>query len=142
MAFSPRGPETQIYSVTGTDLDLVGTAEITLGGMHMDEILEEDDLPLKVAGISHCFRTEAGSHGRESKGLYRVHQFSKVEMFVYCRPEESEAMHDELVAITGIGHKLADCIGLFALWHTEAIPVDTHLWQAAVRHYFPEWQGK
>ena len=99
MAFSPRGPETQIYSVEGTDLDLIGTAEITLGGIYADKILEEEALPLKLAGLSHCFRTEAGSHGRESRGLYRVHQFTKVEMFVFSRPEDSELLHDELLAI-------------------------------------------
>lgn len=99
LAFSPRGAETQIYSITGTDLDLIGTSEITLGGIHADALLDEADLPLRMAGISHCFRTEAGSAGRESKGLYRVHQFSKVEMFAIVRPEDSEAMHDELVAI-------------------------------------------
>ncbi|MEM7409506.1 MAG: serine--tRNA ligase [Myxococcota bacterium] len=99
MAFSPRGPETQIYSVEGTDLDLIGTAEITLGGLYEDTVLDEDELPLKLAGISHCYRTEAGSAGRESKGLYRVHQFTKVEMFAFTRPEDSPAMHDELLAI-------------------------------------------
>jgi seryl-tRNA synthetase len=99
LAFSPRGAETQIYSLAGTDLDLIGTAEITLGGVHADALLDEADLPLRMGGISHCFRTEAGSAGRESKGLYRVHQFSKVEMFAIVRPEDSEAMHDEIVAI-------------------------------------------
>jgi len=99
LAFSPRGDETQIYSIAGTDLDLIGTAEITLGGLLEGAILDEGDLPRKLAGISHCFRTEAGSHGRESKGLYRVHQFTKVEMFVFSRPEESGAMHDQLLAI-------------------------------------------
>jgi len=99
MAFSPRGPETQIYSIEGTDLDLIGTAEITLGGMYEDAVLEEDELPIKIGGVSHCYRTEAGSAGRESKGLYRVHQFTKVEMFAFTRPEDSEAMHDELLRI-------------------------------------------
>jgi seryl-tRNA synthetase len=99
MAFSPRGPETQIYSVEGTDLDLIGTAEITLGGLYQDTVLEEEQLPLRLAGVSHCYRTEAGSAGRESKGLYRVHQFTKVEMFAFTRPEDSEAMHTELVGI-------------------------------------------
>jgi seryl-tRNA synthetase len=99
MAFSPRGPETQIYSVEGTDLDLIGTAEITLGGLYQDALLDEDQLPIKLAGVSHCYRTEAGSAGRESKGLYRVHQFTKVEMFAFTRPEDSEAMHSELVRI-------------------------------------------
>ena len=99
MAFSPRGPETQIYSIEDSDLDLIGTSEITLGGLYIDTIVEEEDLPIKIAGLSHCFRTEAGSAGRESKGLYRVHQFTKVEMFAFTRPEDSQAMHDELLRI-------------------------------------------
>ena len=99
LAFSPRGAESQIYSIADTDLDLIGTAEITLGGLHANEIVDEADLPIRMVGVSHCFRTEAGSAGRESKGLYRVHQFTKVEMFAITRPEDSEAMHDEIVAI-------------------------------------------
>ena len=95
--FSPRGPETQIYSVENADISLIGTAEITLGGYHKDEILPAASLPIKYAGISHCYRTEAGSYGRESYGLYRVHQFSKIEMYVFCTPEQSEAMHLELL---------------------------------------------
>ena len=94
--FSPRGAETQIYSVENSDLSLVGTAEITLGGYLKDEIIEEDKLPFKMAGVSHCFRTEAGTYGRESYGLYRVHQFTKVEMFVFATPEQSDAVHEEL----------------------------------------------
>ena len=86
--FIPRGPETQIYSVEGTDLSMIATAEITLAGQHADEIIEEGDLPLRYAGLSHCFRTEAGSHGRASRGLYRVHQFTKVEMFAFTTPEQ------------------------------------------------------
>jgi seryl-tRNA synthetase len=99
MAFSPRGPETQIYSIENSDLDLVGTAEITLGGLYADTLVEEAQLPIRLAGISHCYRTEAGSAGRESRGLYRVHQFTKVEMFAFTRPEESQAMHEELLRI-------------------------------------------
>jgi seryl-tRNA synthetase len=99
IGFNPRGEETQVYSVANTDLCLVGTAEITLGGLYADTILEEEQLPVKMAGISHCFRTEAGAAGRESKGLYRVHQFTKVEMFAITRPEDSGAMHDLLLAI-------------------------------------------
>ena len=99
LGYSPRGPETQIYSLANADLCLVGTAEITLGGLQADAVLEEEALPLKYAGLSHCFRTEAGSHGRESKGLYRVHQFTKVEMFAFTRPEESEAMHAHLLSL-------------------------------------------
>ncbi len=99
LGFNPRGEESQIYSIADHDLCLIGTAEITLGGMYADSIFREDELPLRLAGVSHCFRTEAGAHGRESKGLYRVHQFTKVEMFVFCRPEDSEAQHAELLRI-------------------------------------------
>ncbi len=99
IGFNPRGPETQIYSVENADLCLIGTAEITLGGLHGGLLLDEADLPRKLVGLSHCFRTEAGAHGRESKGLYRVHQFSKVEMFCLTRPEDSQAMHEHLLAL-------------------------------------------
>jgi seryl-tRNA synthetase len=101
IGFTPRGPETQVYSVENTDLSLIGTAEITLGGMHTDEILDEAVLPLKYVGLSHCFRTEAGAAGRASKGLYRVHQFTKVEMFAFTAGtvEASSAVHQELLAI-------------------------------------------
>jgi seryl-tRNA synthetase len=99
IGFNPRGAETQIYSLANEDLCLIGTAEITLGGLYADAILQEDELPIQLAGISHCFRTEAGAAGRESKGLYRVHQFTKVEMFVITRPEDSDAMHARLLAI-------------------------------------------
>ncbi len=99
LGFNPRGEETQIYSIENANLCLVGTAEITLGGIYADRVLTEADLPIRMAGISHCFRTEAGSAGRESKGLYRVHQFTKTEMFCITRPEDSAAMHEELVAI-------------------------------------------
>jgi seryl-tRNA synthetase len=94
IGFIPRGPETQIYSVENTDLSLVATAEITLGGMLSGKILDADDLPIKLVGISHCFRTEAGAGGRATRGLYRVHQFTKVEMFAFTKPEESDAVHE------------------------------------------------
>ena len=96
IGFIPRGPETQIYSVENTDLNLVATAEITLGGMYSGQILEAEKLPLKLVGISHCFRTEAGAAGRASKGLYRVHQFTKIEMFAFSLGEQSDAIHEEL----------------------------------------------
>ena len=96
IGFIPRGPETQIYSIDQTDLSLVATAEITLGGMFSGQTIEVDRLPIKICGVSHCFRTEAGAHGRESRGIYRVHQFTKVEMFSYTRPEDSEAMLENL----------------------------------------------
>ncbi|CAA9434665.1 MAG: Seryl-tRNA synthetase [uncultured Rubrobacteraceae bacterium] len=97
--FIPRGPETQIYSVEDSDLSLIATAEIPLAGQWTDEILDRARLPLRYAGLSHCFRTEAGSHGRASRGLYRVHQFTKVEMFAFTTPENSEAIHEEMVEI-------------------------------------------
>ena len=99
LGFNPRGAETNIYSIADSDLVLVGTAEITLGGLHQGEILEAESLPRRYAGLSHCFRVEGGAHGRASRGLYRVHQFTKVEMFAITTPEASEAMHEELVAI-------------------------------------------
>jgi seryl-tRNA synthetase len=99
IGFTPRGPETQIYSIEDSDLSLIGTAEITLGGMLADEILSEERLPLKYVGLSHCFRTEAGAAGRASRGLYRVHQFTKVEMFAFVTPESSGEMHLELLRI-------------------------------------------
>lgn len=97
--FIPRGPEAQIYSVENSDLSLVATAEITLVGSLADEIVSEDQLPIRLAGLSHCFRTEAGAHGRASRGLYRVHQFTKVEMFAFTTPEQSADMHEEMVGI-------------------------------------------
>ena len=94
--YIPRGPETQIYSIDGTDLSLVATAEITLGGLLAGETLDSEQLPIKLCGISHCYRTEAGAGGRASRGLYRVHQFTKVEMFAFTLPEQSDAMLDHL----------------------------------------------
>mgnify|MGYP003333572612 CR=1 FL=1 len=95
--FMPRGNETQIYSINGSDLSLVATAEITLGGAFHERIFEAEELPLKLCGISHCFRTEAGAHGKATRGLYRVHQFTKVEMFAFTPPEQSEQMHEHLL---------------------------------------------
>jgi seryl-tRNA synthetase len=99
IGFIPRGPETQIYSLENTDLCLIATAEITLGGMHRDQVLDELQLPIKYVGLSHCFRTEAGAPGRDQRGLYRVHQFTKVEMFAFCAPDQSEGIHQELLRI-------------------------------------------
>jgi seryl-tRNA synthetase len=99
IGFNPRGPETQIYSILGTDLSLVATAEITLGGSLKDQVLDGDKLPIFAAGLSHCFRTEAGAHGKATRGIYRVHQFTKVEMFAFTRPEQSEAAHEKIVAV-------------------------------------------
>ena len=94
--FNPRGPETQIYSIENTELNLVATAEITLGGMMSGQVVDFEELPIRLCGLSHCFRTEAGAAGRASKGLYRVHQFTKVEMFAFSAPEQSDALHEEM----------------------------------------------
>ncbi|MEI7698287.1 MAG: serine--tRNA ligase [Planctomycetia bacterium] len=117
IGFNPRGNETQIYSIAGSDLSLVATAEITLGGIQKDQTLEMATLPLKFAGLSHCFRTEAGAAGRATRGIYRVHQFTKVEMFGYAGPDvkDSDALHLEILRIEeeifqalGIPYRLID----------------------------------
>lgn len=97
--YSPRGEESNIYNLEDLDLSLIATAEITVGGIHSAEILEEDQLPLKYVALSHCFRREAGSAGRESKGLYRVHQFSKIELFQITTPQTSEAALEDILAL-------------------------------------------
>jgi seryl-tRNA synthetase len=86
-----------IYKVEGEDLHLIATSEHPLVAMHMDEILEASDLPLKYCGFSPCFRVEAGSHGKDTKGIFRTHQFYKVEQVVISRPEESWKLHEELI---------------------------------------------
>jgi len=95
--YAPKGNEAQTYTIEGTDLGLIATAEVTLAGSHADEVIPEEKLPLKYIGYSHCFRQEAGAYGKYSKGLYRVHQFTKCEMFVYCLPEESAKFHELLL---------------------------------------------
>ncbi|XP_057828067.2 serine--tRNA ligase, chloroplastic/mitochondrial isoform X2 [Cryptomeria japonica] len=97
--FQPRAENTQVYSINGTDQCLAGTSEIPVGGMYMDRIIADTLLPIKHVAFSHCFRTEAGAAGYATRGLYRVHQFSKVEMFVICHPEESDLFHEELISI-------------------------------------------
>ena len=96
IGFNPRGSESNVYTIEEEGTCLVATAEITLGGYHAGEILDKTKFPLLYCGLSHCFRREAGAAGQFSKGLYRVHQFTKLEMFVYCTPEESDALHEKL----------------------------------------------
>lgn len=96
IGFNPRGNESNVYCIEDEGTCLVATAEITLGGYHSGEIVQKEKLPLMYCGLSHCFRREAGAAGQFSKGLYRVHQFDKVEMFVYCTPEQSDALHEKL----------------------------------------------
>lgn len=97
--FSPRGEESNIYNLEDLDLSLIATAEITVGGIHADEIINEENLPIKYVAESHCFRREAGSGGKESKGLYRVHQFSKIELFQITTPETSANALEEILKI-------------------------------------------
>jgi seryl-tRNA synthetase len=102
-AFLPTG-EDQLYRIDrargdedeGEDLYLVGTSEVPLAGLHLDEILAAEDLPLRYAGFSTCFRREAGTYGKDTRGIFRVHQFDKVEMFSFTLPEDSEAEHERL----------------------------------------------
>jgi seryl-tRNA synthetase len=92
--------EQVIYKINGEDLYMIGTSEHALASMHMDEILNGKLLPIKYAGISTCFRKEAGAHGKDMKGIFRVHQFEKVEQFVYSRPDDSWEEHDKMLTIT------------------------------------------
>ncbi len=115
IGFNPRGEESNIYTLEGTGTCLVGTAEITLGGYYSNTIFSKKDLPIKMTGLSHCFRREAGGAGQYSKGLYRVHQFSKLEMFIYSLPEESDKFHKEILSIEeeiftklGIPYRIVD----------------------------------
>lgn len=90
--------EKVMYKIDGDDAYLIATSEHPIGAMYQDEIFEEKDLPLRLAGISPCFRREIGAHGLDTKGLFRVHQFTKVEQFVFCKPEDSWTIHEELLA--------------------------------------------
>ncbi|HJJ41813.1 MAG TPA: serine--tRNA ligase [Methanocorpusculum sp.] len=90
--------EKVMYKIDGDDAYLIATAEHPMAAMYQDEIFEEKDLPLKMVGISPCFRREIGAHGLDSRGLFRVHQFTKIEQFIYCMPEDSWKYHEELLA--------------------------------------------
>ncbi|MGN6633191.1 MAG: serine--tRNA ligase [Nitrososphaeraceae archaeon] len=101
--------EQVIYKIEGEDLFMIATSEHPMASMHMNEILEGGRLPIKYGAISPCFRKEAGAHGKDMKGIFRVHQFEKVEQFVYSRPEESEKQHDILLATT---ENFYECLGI------------------------------
>ena len=92
--------EEVIYKVDEEDLYMIGTSEHAMAAMHSKEIIEGKDLPLRYAGVSPCFRKEAGAHGRDQKGIFRVHQFDKIEQFVFSRPEDSWKEHERMLAIT------------------------------------------
>ena len=91
--------EQQIYHLPEDDLYLVGTSEVALASLHRDEILDADRLPLRYAGFSPCFRREAGAAGKDTRGIFRVHQFDKVEMFSFVEPEDSAEEHERILAI-------------------------------------------
>ncbi len=95
--YAPKGNEAQTYTIEGQDLGLIATAEVTLAGKHADEVISATQLPIKYVGYSHCFRQESGAYGKYSRGLYRVHQFTKVEMFIYCLPQDSDKYHQEIL---------------------------------------------
>ncbi len=95
--YMPKGNEAQTYTIENEDLGLIATAEVTLAGSHADDVISVDDLPIKYIGYSHCFRKEAGAYGKYSRGMYRVHQFTKAEMFIYCTSEESEKYHQHIL---------------------------------------------
>lgn len=98
--FAPRTSEqSDEYGIEGEDLSLIATAEISLTGYHADEIIDEDKLPLLYAGLSPCYRKEAGTYGKHTRGLFRVHQFNKLEMYAYTLPEQSVEMHERILAI-------------------------------------------
>jgi seryl-tRNA synthetase len=92
--------EDVIYKIENEDLHMIGTSEHAIASMHMDEIFEGGKLPIRYGGFSSCFRKEAGAHGKDMKGIFRVHQFEKVEQFVYCRPEQSDKEHERMLALS------------------------------------------
>ncbi len=95
--FNPRSSEqSDEYYIEGEDLAMIATAEMPLTGYYMDEIIDEKDLPICFAGYSACFRKEAGTYGKHTRGLFRVHQFNKLEMYVFCLPEQSKDMHEQI----------------------------------------------
>lgn len=100
--------ENVIYKIQDEDLHMIGTSEHAMAAMHMDEILDGSSLPLRYAGVSPCFRKEAGAHGRDTKGIFRVHHFDKVEQFAFTRPEDSEKEHDKMLEISEIFYRKLD----------------------------------
>lgn len=108
--FAPRSSDqSDEYFIEGEDLSLIATAEISMTGYHADEIIDEKDLPLKYVGYSPCYRKEAGTYGKHTRGLFRVHQFNKLEMYAYTLPEESKSMHE---TILGIEEEIWQAIGI------------------------------
>jgi seryl-tRNA synthetase len=108
--------EDVLYKVENEDLYLIATSEHPMAAMYMDEVLKAEDLPLKLVGVSANFRKEAGAHGKDTRGIFRTHQFNKIEEFVFCKPEESWRMHEELIRNTedlvqklGLPYRVVNC---------------------------------
>ena len=128
--------ENVMYKIEGEDLYLIATSEHPMAAMHMDEVLEKDSLPIKLCGISPCFRKEVGSHGKYTKGLFRMHQFNKVEQFIFSLPEDSWKLHEELQKNTekllqglGLHYRVVNvCTG--DIGSIAAKKYDTEIWMA------------
>ncbi len=133
--------EKTIYSVEGEDLALIGTSEHALLGMHTNTLFEEKELPKRYFSYSMCFRKEVGAHGINEKGLWRTHQFNKVEQFLFCRPEESEKYFDELLKNSeeilkklGLPYRVIEiCSGELSLWKHRQF--DLEVWRPTTKHY-------
>jgi seryl-tRNA synthetase len=140
-AISLKDFEDMIYKVEGEDLYLIGTAEHSIAGLHADEILDGRVLPLRYAGVSPCFRKEAGAHGKDTKGIFRVHQFEKVEQFVFCREDQSWEEHElliknaeEIYRSLGLPHRVVNiCVG--ELGPIAAKKYDLEVWMPAQGRY-------
>jgi seryl-tRNA synthetase len=126
--------EQQIYRLADDELYLIGTSEVALASLHADEILAEDSLPLRYAGFSTCFRREAGAAGKDTRGIFRVHQFDKVEMFAFVEPSESAAEHERLLAI-----EEAICVELGIPYRVVAIAVNDLGASAAKKYDIEAW---
>ncbi len=128
--------ENVMYKIDGEDLYLIATSEHPMAAMYMDEVLDVKDLPIRFAGISSCFRKEVGAHGKYTKGLFRMHQFNKIEQFIFCRPEDSWKFHDELQQNAeklyqglGLHHRIVNiCTGDIGI--IAAKKYDTEVWMA------------
>ena len=124
----------EVYYLEQDELYLVGTSEVALAGYHKDEIIDLSDGPVRYTGWSSCFRREAGSHGKDTRGILRVHQFDKLEMFVYCKPEEAQAQHQallnmerEMLSAVGVPYRIIDVAG-GDLGSSAARKFDTEAW--------------
>ncbi len=124
----------QVYGVPEDELFLVGTAEVPLASLHVGAILDEQQLPLRYAGYSTCFRREAGAGGKDTRGIFRVHQFDKLEMFVYCLPERSQEEHDRILAIE---ERIAQTLGFH--YRVQNIPVGDLGASAAKKYDIEVW---